>query len=171
MRALLFLLLGLAVVGRSNSETTKNKDFTSSYGLALVENNKSETEKNNTPTKSNGHTISISKNKNETKVVFLETTAQFGNKNSNNNIKFGNNDTNYEFRENSNFRNVKKRSIEPDEGDPRIVSLDYELINKVWPQEFIDEYKKKNKQGMSGCKSPVLSVLCYYLTCLFLAII
>ena len=111
---------------------------------------------NNTPANS------ISKNKNDTKVVFVETMNQFGNKINNNNNKFRNNDTSDMFRNNN---NNNKRAIESDKVDPRIVSLDYELIDKVWSQEFIDEYKK-NKQGMSGSQIPVLSVLCH-LTCLF----
>ena len=184
--ALIFLLLGL--VETIESKTGKNNKLTSGYGLTLAEGHKSatknshthyssygrtpmerndtETEKKNTLTKSYGHNSSINMNKNETRVVFLEATAGFGNKNTNNNNKFVYNDYNTS---NNNMRKVKKRSIEPDEGDPRIVSLDYELINEVWPQEFIDEYKK-NKQGMSGCQFPVLSVFCC-LTCLFPVII
>ena len=120
--------------------------------LALVASSKIETEKNNTPANS------ISKNKNATRVVFEETMNEFGNRINNNNNKFRNIDTRDMFRNNN---NNNKRAIEPDEGDPRIVSLDYELIDKVWSQEFIGEYKKKNKQGMSGCQIPVLSVLCH----------
>ena len=132
-------------------------------GLAFVES-RGKPEKKNTPTNSDENINSISKKENETWVVFVAEATELKNENrnnNNNNNKFRNNHTSNELK---NISKMKKRSTELNEGDSRIVSLDYDLIDKVWPQEYIDGYKKK-KQGMSGSLSPVLSVLCY-LTCL-----
>ena len=187
--AFVFLVLGLAIVESRKNETEKNNTPTFSYGHMLVEVSKTsgtrnknisssihgltlveiggmdKPEQKNTFINSYGNNSRISKNEKETRVVLVAETTEFKNENIDNKKKFKNN-TSKELRNNSiNLSKMKKRSIESDAGNPRIVSLDYDLIDEVWTQEFVDEYKK-NKQGMSGCQIPVLSVLCY-LTCLF----
>ena len=115
----------------------------------LVESRKHELERKNSST--NRHILVEGSKRSETR----------HNNTFSNNNKFRNKNTSNELKK---ISKMKKRSIESDEVDPRIFSLDYDLIDEVWPQEFIEKFKK-NKQGMSGCQFSFLSVFCY-LTCL-----
>ena len=116
--ALVFLVLGLAIVESRKNETEKNSTPTFSYGHTLVEGSKTsgtrnnntsssingltpveiggrgKPEKKNTFTNSYGNNNSISKNENETRVVLVAETTEFKNENIDNKKKFNNNTSN-----------------------------------------------------------------------------